>query len=294
MIKSMTAFGSAETMTQGLTVMVEIRSFNSRFLDLVLRTPHGLVPFEDRIRAMVAERTTRGRVEVMLKLQNLASDKIAFEIDAPKARAFHDAFLQLKEILNLPEAGFSLDLLVEQSGCIIPVEKEIDYEAGWPVVQECLAAALADHEAMRQREGENIAHDFDARLGFLAETIEAIETESAGLLTIYQQRLKERISALCQDGFDPDPQRLAQEAAFLAERSDISEEIVRIQSHIAQFRSLMASDIPAGRKLNFLVQELNREFNTVGSKTESAGVAHRVVEAKAEIEKIREQVQNIE
>ncbi|KKK91337.1 hypothetical protein LCGC14_2714000, partial [marine sediment metagenome] len=169
-----------------------------------------------------------------------------------------------------------------------------DLSAAWTAVKGCLCETLNDLEGMRRQEGEALAKDFDKRLARIEKYIDHIEKDSLDLLQHYQTRLRERLSALTKGMVNLEPERIMQEAAFLAERSDITEEIVRAKSHLRQFRLFMDSEEPEGRKLNFLLQELNREFNTIGSKTESANSVHKVVEVKSELEKMREQVMNVE
>jgi len=292
MIKSMTAFARAEKTVEELTVMVEIRSYNSRHLDIALRVPHGYLALEEKIKGLVAGKVARGRIEANLKIRDNSDETYAFEINTPKARAYHESLIQLKDMLNI-NSEISIDLLVGMGGVIKPAEIDLDMEACWPVVKDCIGEALEDLVAMRKREGDYIAKDLAGRLDDIEKSVDQIEKESSDLLFHYQQRLKDRISLLTE-GIEIDPERIAQEAAFLADRSDISEEIVRVGSHIKQFREITDSTEPAGRKLNFLLQELNREFNTMGSKTEKAKVSHIIVAVKSELEKIREQLQNIE
>jgi uncharacterized protein (TIGR00255 family) len=185
-------------------------------------------------------------------------------------------------------------MIAGAEGVIKPAENKKDIEAQWLLIKESLDEALLLLDDMRRKEGEFIAHDFVKRIENIEKLINSIEFESRDLLLYYTQRLKERISALTKDTIELDAGRIAQEAAFLADRCDISEELVRAKSHLSQFKFIMDSDEPAGRKLNFLLQELNREFNTIGSKTEKAVVSHTIVDIKSEIEKLREQVQNIE
>jgi uncharacterized protein (TIGR00255 family) len=188
----------------------------------------------------------------------------------------------------------SLELLVGCGGVLRAAEAATDAERHWPAVETGLKRALDELEAMRRREGDHLAQDLLARLAQVDDALQEIAARSDGLTALIQQRLKERMAVITRGVVDLDPTRLAQEAAFLADRSDISEEVVRAESHLRQFRDTMGSPEPAGRKLNFLLQELNREFNTMGSKIGDADAAHRVVDVKSELEKIREQVQNIE
>lgn len=293
-MKSMTAFGNAEKMSKAGTVAVEIRSFNSRYLDISLRAPQGLLPFEDKVRGLISEKVSRGRIEIMIRLHAEEDQTTQFKIDEAKAKDYHDSLVKLKDLLGLEDTPITLDLFVSEGGIINPVEIEKDYGASWPDVADCINEAIGDLDRMRVKEGDIIGRDFRGRIDLLEQSILEIENESQDLLLHYQQNLSDRVSILTEGIVELDRSRVTQEAAFLADRSDISEEIVRIQSHIEQFRKFVSSDVPCGRKLNFLMQELNREFNTIGSKTVKANVAHLVVDAKSELEKIREQVQNIE
>ena len=248
---------------------------------------------EEKIRGLIAEKVARGRVEVKIQIINATEEAHAFDINLSKAQAYHDVLVELKNRLNIT-TDISLDLLSNISGIITPAETRMDVEKCWTVVRKCLNDAMDELVAMRQREGEFIAKDLFRRLDDIETGLERIRKESAGLLNHYQERLKERIAALTHGLIETDPVRIAQEAAFYADRSDISEEMVRAQSHLHHFRKFVNSTEPSGRKLVFLLQEMNREFNTIGSKTENVDVSHVIVEIKAELEKIREQVQNIE
>jgi uncharacterized protein (TIGR00255 family) len=293
MIKSMTGFAEAEMGSDALIVMTEIRSYNSRHLDIVLRVNQRYHALEDKIKELVSEHTVRGRLEVKIHIGDDADDSIEFEIDKNRAKAYKAALLQIKDELDL-SGELSIDHFIGLGGIIKPMETIRDTEIVWPVVENCLSQALGEHDVMRRKEGDFIAKDLSRRLDFIEDCINQIDQNSQGLLPLYQERLEERIAALTRGIVEIDPGRIAQEAAFLSDRSDISEEIVRAASHVNQFRNIMHSAEPAGRKLNFLLQELNREFNTMGSKIAKADTAHMVVELKSELEKIREQVQNVE
>ncbi len=289
----MTAYAGAEKTAQQLSVSIEMRSYNSRHFDVAIRLPHGYLELEEKIKILVAQKIARGRIEIKVQITDEAEEAYLFEANAPKARAYHQALLQLCEQLNI-DPKISLELLVGAGGMITPLEVDRDMAVIWPVVKDCLSSATDDLVAMRKREGDFIAQDIIGRLNHIEKMLELIKAESKDLLNHYQERLKERILVLTKEMIEIDPTRIAQEAAFLASRSDIAEEIVRAESHIDHFRTIMNSAEPAGRKFNFLLQELNREFNTMGSKTEKANVSHMIVEIKSELEKIREQVQNIE
>ena len=293
MIKSMTAYARAGSHSERYEAVAEIRSYNSKNLDIVLHLARPYLALEERIKTIASANLHRGRVDLRIDIREGEGAGQVFEIDWPRAQAYLDALQQLQQTFNL-QGGLSLDLLVSAGGLIKPTEQERDLEPVWLVVEESLQEALSALNQMRQREGEALAVDFTGRLENIERQLGMIEKASDGLLEIYQDKLHERIRALTKGNVDIDPDRIAQEAAFLADRSDISEEIVRAKSHLEQFRRIMEEEEPAGRKLNFLLQEFNREFNTMGSKTSRSDVAHRVVDLKSELEKIREQVQNVE
>ncbi len=294
MIKSMTGYAVAEEDKEGIFVSTEIRSYNSRHLDMVLRMPYGYQVLEEKIKEVVPEKISRGRVEISIRIKDESGEACRFEVNMAKAKAYYNALCSLNEGLGLDEQP-TLELLM-RAGDIISPEDMGDFimEKTWPVIEKCLRNTLRKHEQMRKKEGDFIYNDFVKRLNDIESGIEQIEKGTDGLLEICRERLKNRIQVLTKGMVEIDPARIAQEAAFIADKSDISEEITRAKSHIHQFRSLMDSDEPAGRNLNFLLQEFNREFNTMGSKTQSADIAHLVVVVKSELEKIREQVQNVE
>jgi len=293
MIKSMTAFARAERFEATLAITVELRSYNSRYQDILLKLPQAYLPLEGKAKELISQSLTRGRIEAKIQIRDSTDEACAFEVDEMMAKAYYRSLVRLIERLHL-KTDISLEHLVQMPGLIKPAETEKDAVACWAVLAPCLSQALADLDAMKAKEGDFLAGDFETRLAAIETVLAEIKHDAEGLLPVYQDRLKERIAALTQGLVEIDPARIAQEAAFLADRSDISEEIIRAESHIRQFRVVMAENEPAGRKLNFLLQEFNREFNTIGSKTGNVDVSHRVVWLKSELEKIREQVQNVE
>jgi uncharacterized protein (TIGR00255 family) len=293
MIKSMTAFATVEDTVDALTVTTEIRSYNSRQLDVLLRIPPAYQSLEDKIKGLIADRVARGRIEIRVQIDDGSEAASELEVDFSRARALFSAFTELKSEFDLKN-DITLDMLIRAGGLIKTVEKNQKEDIVWPVVNKCIQLALDDLEAMRLKEGNFIAEDFGRRLSFINGCLEQIHKKSKGLLAHYQQRLKERIAQLTQNIVELDPARIAQEAAFLADHSDITEEIVRARSHLNQFEQMMNAVEPAGRKLNFLLQELHREFNTMGSKVCNADAAHVIIDVKSELEKIREQIQNVE
>lgn len=293
MIKSMTGFARSEKTENAFEVVTEIRAYNSKFLDINLRLPHEYSALEERVRGLIGARILRGRIEIKITIRESNGNSIEFEIDEKKAIAYYNVLLRLKDKLGI-DAKIPLEMIAGAEGVIKPAENKKDTEAQWSLIKDSLDEALSLLDQMRGKEGEYIARDFAMRLKNIEKSLNSIDFESRDLLLYYTGRLKDRISILTKNIIEPDAGRVAQEAAFLADRCDISEEVVRIKSHLNQFNLIMNSDEPAGRKLNFLLQELNREFNTIGSKTEKAIVSHTIVNIKSEIEKLREQVQNIE
>lgn len=293
MIKSMTAYARAEKQVAPYTVRVEVRSFNSRHLDVVLKLTHGFESLEERIRGLIAETVARGRVDMRLQIQEESEAGVGFAVNLPRARSYHQTLVQLNQSLGI-DGSISLETILSGGSMVQAVEVEKDVDAVWPQVSGCLTIALSDLNAMRQVEGDNMARDFRQRLEAIEHMLEQIADQAAQVPEMARQRLKERIDALTHGVVEIDQARIAQEAALLADRSDISEEIVRVESHIQQFRARMEDDTPAGRPLNFLLQEFNREFNTMGSKSGKAAMSHIIVAVKSELEKLREQIQNVE
>jgi uncharacterized protein (TIGR00255 family) len=294
MLKSMTGYAFVERRDGELTASAEIRSFNSRHLDIVLRLPAGYAVFEEKIKGIVASGMERGRLELRLGIQDNSETALAYKVDLQRSQAYYEAACQLKDHLKLGAGAPSLEHLLGVAGLISPVDNPLDTETHWLITESVVREALTDLDRMRMKEGDFIGQDLSQRLELIEHGIDHIEAHVADLVTQYRDRLLARVEALTQGIVEIDQTRIAQEASILADRSDISEEIVRARSHVQQFRSIMASDGPAGRKLNFLLQEFNREFNTMGAKVGQAELAHVIVDIKSEIEKLREQVQNIE
>jgi uncharacterized protein (TIGR00255 family) len=293
MIKSMTAFGMAEKKVEGRTYTAEIRTLNGRYLEISVRAPRQLMPLEERVRKLVATRISRGRVDVFVRVRD-ASEKVSeIEVNLPLAKAYHKALLELNEALDIEEK-VGLQTLLGLEKIIVATEPEADLEKTWTILSSCIGEALEGVDVMRISEGKAIYQDFERRLQSVEEGLSRIKALAPSVLSEYHSRLKERLAVLTEGKVELDPNRLAQEAAFLVDRSDVTEEIVRAESHVKQFRSMIESGGPAGRALDFLLQELNREVNTIGSKGGNAQLSHMVVTLKGELEKIREQVQNIE
>ncbi|MBC2714316.1 MAG: YicC family protein [Desulfobacteraceae bacterium] len=293
MIKSMTGYAGSDFSTDNLNVSIEIRGYNSRHLDVALKLYHRYAVLEEKIRKAISETITRGRIELRVNISETTENTEVFSINESMANAYYDTLVQLKNKYKL-NSEISLALLSGKNGIIETADPEINPDEIWQVLEKSLNTALSDFDTMKINEGASLKADLEQRLGFIKDCITDIEAKTDGLLGIYQDKLKTRITALTQGMVEIDPARIAQEAAFIADKSDISEETVRAKSHLKQFRELMESKDPCGRPLNFLLQEFNREFNTMGSKAGDAEIAHIIVSAKTELEKIREQIQNVE
>jgi uncharacterized protein (TIGR00255 family) len=293
MIKSMTAFASAQQSEHDVTVDVEMRSFNSRHLDIALRLPSGYAVLEEKVKHLIGGAVCRGRIEARVQIRDNSEAAVFFEVDWERARSYLAAIAELQKTLKV-SSSLTAEQIAAVPGILQQAEASKSAEEHWPLISTCLQQALSALDHMRRQEGDFIHSDFVQRINAIADGLQHIESATQGLVPLYRERLEARIAALTKGVVELDPMRIAQEAAIMADRSDISEETVRARSHIEQFRQLLEDDEAAGRKLNFLLQELNREFNTMGAKAGQAAVAHIIVDMKAEIEKLREQVQNIE
>ena len=293
MIKSMTALGRAEKEDEGRTYIVEIRTLNRRYLEILVHLPRQWSLLEDRVKKLVASKIARGRVDVTVRVKDSAGAVSQIGVNVPLAKAYHKALRELNETLEIEEK-VGLKVLLGMEGVITATEREVDLDQSWATLSSCIGEALEGADAMRIAEGRTVYDDFQKRLQFAEDSLSQIKASAPSILSGYRNRLKERITALTEDKVELDPNRLAQEVAFLVDKSDITEEIVRTESHLKQFRSMLESNSPAGRPLDFLLQELNREVNTIGSKVGDAWLSQAVVALKSEFERIREQVQNVE
>jgi uncharacterized protein (TIGR00255 family) len=293
MIKSMTGFASASAAVGSWSLSVEIRTYNSRHLDLAVRLPPGYADLEENVRSLIAARLTRGRVEARIHMEDSAATLGSVEADLARARAVHSALEHIKTELGLP-GPLTLEQVIGAGGLLKTIQPAADLAAAGSLLAGVMRQALDDLDGMRATEGHALALDLSQRLTAIEAALMEIGRHAEGLPALYLERLQERLAVLTQGRAEMDSARLAQEAALLADRCDISEEIVRARSHLQQFRTIMDAAEPGGRKLNFLLQELNREFNTMGSKIGNAAAAHEIVAVKTELEKIREQVQNVE
>ena len=292
MVKSMTGYGRAEESVNGCTITVELRSVNNRYLDCNVRIPRLYLFAEDAIKSRVQNTISRGKVDVFVTLDNAGAEKVQVSVNKPVADGYYAALTKLAEEYHLSN-DISVSLLSRFPDVLLAEKAEEDVEQMAKDICAVLDRALADFDQMRTREGERLRDDILSR----AETIEAkvalVEERSPQTVSEYRARLEAKMSEVLANT-QLDPARILTEAAIFADKIAVDEETVRLRSHIGQLREMLAKGGATGRKLDFLIQEFNREANTIGSKCSDIEIARHVVDIKAEIEKIREQVQNIE
>ncbi len=287
---SMTGYGRATCETDGRQLTIELKSVNHRFLDLSFRMPRNLMFLEDDARKAIAEKLARGHVDVFMTYRNLRSDARTVQVD----RALFDAYAQALD--TLANGGLrddrSLMSVARMPDVMIVTEAEEDQDAVRALMLETMAQALEQLLAMRRREGASMAEDLGRKVDAIEEMTRKIEARYPETVEEYTRRLRASIEELI--GQNVDETRLLTEVAVMADRSAIAEETVRLHSHIQQLRETFQREEPIGRRLDFLVQELNREVNTISSKSQDVPITRLAVECKAEIEKLREQLQNVE
>ncbi len=292
MIASMTGYGKGQAEVEGIALSVEIKTVNHRYGDVTVKSPRFLFPYESDIKKRIAELLKRGKIDVFVS-QDASSEKgMVPALNRPLAAAYVEVFEEMRGAFGL-SGEIPVSLLATQKDVITIREGELDESALLSCLQQALGQALDAVRQMRIAEGEATLLDMRARIDLLEEMLCGVESRAPQVASEWREKLETRLAKLLKD-FDYDPQRVAQEIAIFADRCDISEEITRFKSHLVQFRALFVQAEPVGRQMDFLVQELNREVNTMGSKSNDADLTRVVVTMKAELEKIREQVQNIE
>jgi uncharacterized protein (TIGR00255 family) len=288
----MTAFGRGEAEADGFRFTVELRSVNHRFCDIQVKLPRRYSPFEEEIRRRVASSFSRGRIEVTVVADEALEKVEHLAVDLELARTYVRLLRSLQEELGLG-GELRLEALLTFRDIFTVREDEATHERAWAVLSEALNGAVTACVRMRAEEGAAIAADFSHRLRHLGELVGEIEARAPVVTQGARDRIRERIQVLLGE-VPVDEGRLAQEAAILADKSDITEEVVRLRSHLEQFRDQCQAEGPRGRQLEFLLQEIHREINTVGSKANDLAIAQQVIQAKAQLERVREQVQNVE
>jgi uncharacterized protein (TIGR00255 family) len=292
MIKSMTGYGRVVALLDGRNIAVEAKSVNHRFLEISLRTPSALFPLEMEYKKKIGERFKRGRIDVSIRLEGEGADTSKVNLNLEIAHNYFDVLNRLKDEFHFQESITLKSLTGFRDIFSPPSETELSPDF-LSQVEKTLQEALSMLANMRQDEGMALYSDMQMRLKVITEIMETIRLRAPQVVLEYQKRLADRIKELTA-GLALDDARLAQEVAIMADRCDITEELVRMQSHISQFEALLQSEDAEGKKIDFLLQEMNREINTIGSKSNDAEITRQVIEAKSELGKVREQAQNIE
>ena len=292
MIKSMTGYGSAKGTVEGLDIHVELKSVNNRYLDCSVRLPRSFLFAEDMVKSLVQKHISRGKVDVFLNVDSSAAGDMAVRVNEGLLKGYVEAIGHIAE-----EYGLTNDisaLSVARFPDVLTVEKrDLDAEAISAGMEKIVEAALQDFDSMRLREGEKLCEDVLSRLETISSLVSQVEEKAPETVAAYRQRLEQKMAeVLGTAGIDEN--RILAEAAVFADHIAVDEETVRLRSHMSQLRTMIQGNSPTGRKIDFLIQEFNREANTIGSKCQNSEIAHVVVDLKSEIEKIREQIQNIE
>lgn len=292
MVKSMTGYGRAREMRNGRDITVEVRSVNNRYLDCTVKMPRAYIFAEDRMKARVQQAISRGKVDVFVTIDASAADAAVVAVNEPLARGYYDALTRLKTMFDL-SGDITPEVLAMFPDVLAVTKAEEDVEAIAADICAVLDDALAAYNAMRAVEGEKLAADVAGRITTIESVVGKVEERSPQTVAAYRQRLEAKMQEVLQST-TIDESRILTEAAIFADKIAVDEETVRLRSHIAQLQAMLVSGEPVGRKLDFLIQEVNRECNTIGSKCNDLTIAQDVVNMKAEVEKIREQVQNME
>ena len=291
-VKSMTGYGRARETLNGRDITVEVRSVNNRYLDCTVKMPRTYVFAEDAIKTRVQKAISRGKVDVFVTIDTTAADVSVVAVNEPLARSYYEALMKLKETFSL-DGEITPMSLAKFPDVLAVTRAEEDLETVAADICAVLEQALQAYNAMRAVEGERLADDIAARVTTIESVVSKVEERSPQTVAEYRARLTNKMNEVLQST-TIDESRILTEAAIFADKIAVDEETVRLRSHIAQLRAMLQDSQPVGRKLDFLIQEVNRECNTIGSKCNDLTIAQDVVNMKAEVEKIREQVQNIE
>lgn len=289
---SMTGYGSAKGSVEGQEITVELKSVNNRYLDCSVRLPRNFLFAEDTVKQAVSAGVSRGKVDVFVSAQASQDSGTVVSVNEELARGYRDAVARIAGTLGL-ESGLNAFSLARFPDVLTVERRELDKDKAAAALSEITAKAVEEFNAMREREGERLRRDMLGKLEIIEGLVSVVEERSPQTVKEYRERLEARLRDILADR-SLDEQRVITEAAIFADRTAVDEETVRLRSHIAQFRTMLEEGSPIGRKMDFLVQEFNRESNTIGSKCSDASLAKVVVDLKSEIEKIREQLQNVE
>lgn len=293
MLISMTGFGRSEVQKEDKQFNIELKTVNHRYMDTSIKMPRSFTFLEDRIRQVVKNYIKRGRIEIYINYKNIGESDVKVSTDMSLANQYIRALEEIHEEFKI-EKDIGVSTIARFPDVLQLEKKEEDEEAIWNLLNQGLTEALSNLSEMRQTEGLKLKEDLINRLETLILLIKKIEDRSPEIVLEYKERLNKRISELLDEELNIDEGRLALEVALFADRSNITEEIVRFNSHISQFKKSMKQEEAVGRKLDFIIQEMNREVNTIGSKANDLTISNIVVDIKSELEKIREQIQNIE
>src|SRR5947207_1609705 len=290
-MRSMTGYGRGDADYAGAKFSVELNSVNRKQSDIVMNLPRDLAALEPRIRQAINEKISRGRTNVLVVMHQGANGA-ALALDTALARSYHEAMLSLQKELSAP-GEITIGTILQAPGVMRSPEQSVDPDEAWPAVERALTAALNELIKMREREGKHLAKDLIHRLKVLRQEIKGIRALYPEVVKKYRNALRDRIQKAGLD-LPVEDERLLKEITIFADRSDISEELTRLESHLAQFAHHLRKNEPVGRTLEFITQEIFRELNTLGAKSNDAGISQHVVACKSELEKIREQIQNLE
>lgn len=292
MVKSMTGYGRARQTLHGRDITVEVRSVNNRYLDCTVKVPRTYIFAEDAVKSRVQKAVSRGKVDVFITIDATAADETVVAVNEPLARGYYEALTKIRDMFSL-EGELTAAVLAKFPDVLTVTKAEEDLESVAGDICAVLDEALEAYNAMRAVEGVKLCEDIAGRVSTIETVVGKVEERSPQTVAAYREKLTARMQEVLQST-TIDESRILTEAAIFADKIAVDEETVRLRSHIAQLRAMLKSDQPVGRKLDFLIQEVNRECNTIGSKCNDLTIAQDVVNMKAEVEKIREQVQNIE
>lgn len=292
MVKSMTGYGRHQELIDGMDITVEIKSVNHRYFDFSSRTPRTYGFLDEKLKSYVQSRVSRGKIECYVSVNNLENDSVIVEVNKSLAKGYYDAFKELSETLSI-ENNINAGQLARFNDVLVIRKEEEDEDKIWNAVKTVAEKAVDKFITMRQTEGEKLRDDICSRADLILSKVEYVEMRSPETVKEYTEKLLARMKEVLGD-VHIDETRILTEAAIYADKIAVAEETVRLRSHICQLKDFFESEEAIGRKMDFLVQEINREANTIGSKASDVDIARCVLDIKSEVEKIREQVQNIE
>jgi len=294
MIRSMTGYSRTESVLESGKLIVEIKALNHRYLDIFVHLPNKFFFLEGKIKKKTGERLFRGKIDVSVQIVeglNL-EDKGKLQLNLPLIHNYYSLLTQMRKEFDLKDE-VSLNMIAGLRDAIVPAEIEVDMEAVWKETEKTLDASIDALIEMREKEGDAIYRDFLSRLDIIRDCLNSVKSRVPQVISEYKKRLSDRLKELLKE-IELDEQRLCQEVAIMTEKSDITEEIVRFESHIGQFYEMLEGSGAVGRKMDFLLQEMNREVNTIGSKSSDVEISRKVIEIKDELSKLREQASNVE